>query len=292
MPEQAGPHDLLAWLDGARDERSNNDSLWVGPVDVLPAGELEFGYSFQEGSCYFREGDPLLFVDELPRLDVGDFTPTRVTIGFCDPENRADGKTIRLHILEDNSGSPGRERWSADYRLESLGWSFLWEFEVEEEIRLGGSFWVWAERREDYPHVLGAPLLWKPGHYALSRPREAELDFSRGASGHELLFWVSGTLLPPEPPAPAVPTDLAITGAHPNPFNPTTSLSFQAPEGEAVSLRVYNLAGQEVALLFDGHATGQSQTAHFDAGRLASGVYFACLESESRVSTHKLVLSK
>lgn len=292
VPEQAGPHDLVAWLDGARDERCGNDSLWVGPVEVQPEGELEFGYSFRQADSYFTGGDPLLFVDELDRLELGDFAPRRVTIGFCDPESRAEGKSIRLHILADEEGQPGQDLWQADYRLESLGERFLWEFEVEEELRLTGNFWVWAERRDAYPHVLGAPLLWKPGHYALGNADQAELDFSRGAKAQELLFWVSGVQLPPEP-EPLLPSgDFALGGAHPNPFNPATTLDFQAPVGEFVSVRVYNLAGQEVALLFEGAATGGPQQAHFDAGRLASGVYFACLESESRVSTLKLVLSK
>gem|GEM_PF-5288242 len=292
VPPSAGPHDLLAWLEDARDDRPGNDSLWLGPVEVLPAGQLEFGYSFQEAEAYFTGGDPLLFVDDLPGLELGDFAPRRVSIGFCDPENRADGKTIRLHILEDEGGRPGRELWSADYRLLSPGGEFLWEFEVEEELRLSGAFWVWAERRDDYPHVLGAPLLWKPGHYALRREESSDLDFSRGPQGHELLFWVAGEVLAPEVPVAARPDDFAILGAQPNPFNPNTLLSFQAPAGESVSLRVYNLTGQEVALLFEGVTGGQTQSVAFDGGRQASGVYFACLESESRVSTHKLVLSK
>jgi hypothetical protein len=62
---------------------------------------------------------------------------------------------------------------------------------------------------------------------------------------------------------------------YPNPFNPTTTIQFDLPEKSTVTLKVYNILGQEVTTLFD-HASlnAGSQVARFNASNYASGVYF------------------
>ena len=85
--------------------------------------------------------------------------------------------------------------------------------------------------------------------------------------------------------------DLKLTG--PNPFNPTTSLDIVVPEAGYVSVNVYNILGQEVATLVDGYmeaSPGHSVT--WDAGNLASGVYFVRAITANQISTQKLMLLK
>ena len=83
---------------------------------------------------------------------------------------------------------------------------------------------------------------------------------------------------------------LEVSG--PNPFNPATTLDFHLARPTELTLRVVNLAGREVALLARGpHAAGAHQ-ARFDGSRLASGLYFALLETPTGTNAQKLLLVK
>jgi len=88
------------------------------------------------------------------------------------------------------------------------------------------------------------------------------------------------------------PLDFALEPAAPNPFNPTTTLSFTLAETGPVRLKVFNLAGQQVAVLVDGLRERGRHEVVFDASALASGVYFATLEAEGFCVTRPLTLLK
>ncbi len=94
-----------------------------------------------------------------------------------------------------------------------------------------------------------------------------------------------------------VPAGYVLKGASPNPFNPVTKVSYGLPKDGAVALRVYNVAGQLVRVLVDGHGDAGFHTAVWD-GRddrgveAASGVYFCRMEAESFNDSVKMVLLK
>ena len=74
--------------------------------------------------------------------------------------------------------------------------------------------------------------------------------------------------------------------AYPNPFNPTTNLELAIPEAGYVSVKVYNLVGQEVATLVDGMMDANpSYTFQWNAGSLSSGVYLVRAEGAGQIST-------
>ncbi|MDI6766770.1 MAG: T9SS type A sorting domain-containing protein [Bacteroidota bacterium] len=71
------------------------------------------------------------------------------------------------------------------------------------------------------------------------------------------------------------PTVYALAQNYPNPFNPTTTIQFELPEPAIVTLKVYNMLGQEVATLIDLEEMDEGeQEVEFTAERIASGVYF------------------
>jgi len=135
--------------------------------------------------------------------------------------------------------------------------------------------------------VLPAPAEeWLTGHVVL----HAELTdgtVSRNAGG-EACAWeldftgFSGT----------EPLRLALEPAWPNPFNPSTVLPFVLETAAEARLAIYDLRGAQVALLAEGwHAAGRHQV-RWEAGRMASGVYLAVLETTGRRLVQRITLLK
>jgi len=79
---------------------------------------------------------------------------------------------------------------------------------------------------------------------------------------------------------------------YPNPFNPSTNIKFSVPESGTVSLVVYNLVGEEVAVLVDGFSEAGFFEVTFDASSLPSGAYFYKLQSGNSVVAKKMLLMK
>ena len=78
----------------------------------------------------------------------------------------------------------------------------------------------------------------------------------------------------------------------PNPFNPVTTIEFSVPRSEFVTLRVFNILGEEVAILVDREVSSGSHKIAWDASGFASGLYFYRLEAGSTILTKKLLLLK
>jgi hypothetical protein len=79
---------------------------------------------------------------------------------------------------------------------------------------------------------------------------------------------------------------------YPNPFNPTTSIAYTVPQSGNVKLAVYNLIGEQVALLANGFVTSGSHQATFNAKSLPSGVYFYKLQTGNSIMIKKMLLLK
>ena len=78
----------------------------------------------------------------------------------------------------------------------------------------------------------------------------------------------------------------------PNPFNPATLIRYSIPEPGLVTLKVYDILGKEVATLVNEQKIGGKYEVKFNAGSLASGVYFYTLKINNYVSTEKMILLK
>lgn len=89
-----------------------------------------------------------------------------------------------------------------------------------------------------------------------------------------------------------VPSSAKLMHCSPNPFNPASIISFDLPESRQVSLKVYDIRGNEAAVLVEGFISAGSHEALFDASQLPSGVYFARLQSGETAQTIKMLLVK
>jgi tetratricopeptide (TPR) repeat protein len=79
---------------------------------------------------------------------------------------------------------------------------------------------------------------------------------------------------------------------YPNPFNPTTTIRFQIPNDGVVSLKVFNMLGQEVATLVNEAQPAGSYSVPFDGSKLSSGVYIYTLKAGSFTASKKFLLIK
>ncbi len=93
-------------------------------------------------------------------------------------------------------------------------------------------------------------------------------------------------------PGDGLPKEFALMQNYPNPFNPATQINFELPVKSEVSLKIYNLLGQEVATLVNEEKAAGRYSADWNASALASGVYFYKLEAGSFVQTKKMILMK
>jgi len=89
-----------------------------------------------------------------------------------------------------------------------------------------------------------------------------------------------------------IPTEYGLKQNYPNPFNPSTIIEFSVPKKEYVTLRIYNLLGQEVATLASEEFKPGSYTFSWDAVAYAGGIYFYKLEARNYSETRKMILMK
>jgi hypothetical protein len=78
----------------------------------------------------------------------------------------------------------------------------------------------------------------------------------------------------------------------PNPFNPSTTIRFSIPEANLVSVKVFNLLGEEVTILINREMTAGIHEVNFNASALPTGVYFYTLRAGDFVTTKKMLLIK
>lgn len=88
------------------------------------------------------------------------------------------------------------------------------------------------------------------------------------------------------------PLTLALDANYPNPFNPSTQISYTVPQAGAVRLAVYDLLGREIAVLVDGVTSSGRHTATFDGTQISSGVYLYRLTANGTSVTRKMMLVK
>jgi hypothetical protein len=105
--------------------------------------------------------------------------------------------------------------------------------------------------------------------------------------GYEtLLWWESDSV---EPHA-QIPLEFSLHSISPNPFNPTTTITYELSAPAELQLVIYNIQGQIVEILVDGFNPAGVSTVQFNAGDLGSGCYFCVMEAGGQRSVTKMLL--
>ncbi len=92
--------------------------------------------------------------------------------------------------------------------------------------------------------------------------------------------------------ATEIPSEFQLHQNFPNPFNPSTTISFALPVKTFAKLVIHDIAGKEIALLTQGYFDAGKHQVTFDATDLSSGVYFFSLKTPGYSTTRRMVLLK
>ena len=89
-----------------------------------------------------------------------------------------------------------------------------------------------------------------------------------------------------------IPEEYTLSQNFPNPFNPSTNISYALPKNEFVKLTVYNVLGKTIAILVNEQKHAGSYNVSFNASALPSGIYFYKLSAGSYVNIKKMMVIK
>jgi hypothetical protein len=131
------------------------------------------------------------------------------------------------------------------------------------------------------------------GYIEVSYQGEKSKQYSLSKSGDLTIYednFVNAKIIVQRSVSKELPKDFALFQNYPNPFNPTTKIRYDVPKSSRVTLKIFNLIGQEVLTLVDGVEEPGFKTVELDASNMASGIYFYKLQTDEVTLTKKLIL--
>jgi Secretion system C-terminal sorting domain len=157
-------------------------------------------------------------------------------------------------------------------------------------------FWGWDPDSVQYPTEHWALEQWPlPENFSYSASFTSTDGYHVGS-----LQWYPDELKNYEQNATAIrsnkkdqlPSAFKLAQNYPNPFNPTTNINYSVPRNSFVTIKVYDVLGNQIETLVNEEKAAGNYFVRFDGANLASGVYFCRMEAGNFVSTKKLVLMK
>jgi len=313
--------DLVAWYENNGNQnfsRHNiishgaNDPHYVTAADLDNDEDLDVVAAFYDGDgivCWENDG-------------LENFTPQRITTHLNGPwvvtpvDLNQDGHTDLL-----SSGRSGDiVAWA-----ENLGfWNFQnnvigvgssldgakdacaadFDFDDDLDIVVIAAFEdqiIWGENdgwQNFQPHIIASGYDFPYRIQVGDMDGDFDIDIVSVAYNDDVLDWWENTYfdshtsdLNLSTASQLIPNENIIS-VHPNPFNPSTTISFDLPEAGQVSLKVYDVMGREVAKLFEGYKIAGTHEVIFDAKDLVSGMYFIRLEAGKSAGVKKILLLK
>jgi hypothetical protein len=79
---------------------------------------------------------------------------------------------------------------------------------------------------------------------------------------------------------------------YPNPFNPSTKISFSIPSKQIITIKVYDILGNEISTLINEEKSSGLYVINFNGENLPSGIYFCKLQAKNFAMTKKMILLK
>ncbi len=227
--------------------------------------------------------------------------------------------------IQDNSGVASSFYHTASYNVSGYTEMEVEFYFVAISMESGEDFWVQYYNGSSWQTVAtfarGADFnnnAWYVATVTISSslynfPTNAKLRFLCDASGNsddvyiDAITWqgMSGTasmrdiatLSKLGRETAVIPDEFSLSQNHPNPFNPTTAISFALPEATHIEIAVFNIVGQRIATLAESDYPAGEHTVMWDGrddnGRtVSSGVYFYQIKAGDFIASKKMVLMK
>ncbi len=250
----------LAWSDFDKD----ND------LDVVVAGPLNLGEETHASQIYRNEIDMINTPPLAPTLLTARVEGDSVILSWekaIDSETPQAGLTYNLRV----GTSPGGVEIVSPHANVAIGFRKIVDFGN------AGNSAMWKLQ-----HLPQGVYYWSV--------QAIDHGFLGSPFAEERIF-VIGTTAVEEAEDRDIPQSYSLSQNYPNPFNPVTTIAYALPQRAQVTLRIFNLSGEEVATLVDARQQNAGRYRVFwDGSAFASGVFFYRLEAGSFIHTMKLIL--
>jgi hypothetical protein len=236
-------------------------------------------------------------------------------IAYTDAANRTLPNYSELYTgdLSGQTLTPGLYKWSSAVSTTSAGFTIsgnaknVWIFQVAQDLTIANGAKVTL-----IGGALASNIFWQvAGKVVLGTSTQMQgvilcktlISMNTGTSLNgramaQTAVTLDGNAVTQPATVTAVKSNSLIPQAfvlyqnYPNPFNPETIISYQIPITGRVSLKIFNVLGNQVAELVNGIQDAGKFNTTFDGSKFSSGIYFYQLKYGSFVSTKKLVLLK
>ncbi len=318
VPETEGAITVDAYHTMANDEIPDNDNS-TAQIDILAEGMYEVGMDTRVTNglvSVAQENDgPLVHIDPAEAngslfsnyFDNWDLQYINAWVTYHGAANGAPANPQMTFKVYEGGATPGALIWSGDYVFDGVQQgdtgSYLVNFDVSDVAQLQdltGSFYVQAvvtqlgnngEYYQPFIDQTAAYDPWQPYQFQnMDNASEGTYDMDNGH--HITVTMYQDPASAEELTETGIPTEFALGQAYPNPFNPSTTISFNVAATGNVSLVVYNVMGQEVARLADRQFQPGTYNATFNAAALSSGVYFIRMDAPAFSAVQKIMLMK
>ena len=297
-------------MDGGLVDQVDLTSWWSSPDEFEAGGQMNggintlclrngYGYLNSHTSCHVQMVDPVRFLESGEK---DDFIVWSNDNGDYVLDHNFEETSMLMWVCNDSHVGPYKYTISADDNL----------FSIVMAYDIGASnFAICAPDGTGlgYYAAAGETGGLKSGNFLLDgdTPFDGMYLDNRHTGGHHteydkdkaennLYFLgqdsISGLIMSGVGVVEEAPTAFSVAQNAPNPFNPTTTISFSLAEACNVSIEVYNVAGQKVDTLVDGFMNAGSHSMVWDASDFSAGVYFYTVKSGGFSKTMKMTLLK
>lgn len=210
--------------------------------------------------------------------------PTRET-GYISLERIGSG--ARYFLKTTNGGETWQENTFSNTSISVQGIGFI----NENTGWIGGNY-VGSSGNAGYETTDGGET-WNPMGYFKHINRIRILnDTLAYASGDRIYKYTRDSTVNINLTSSEIPDKFTLFQNFPNPFNPSTEISFEIPHKNLVKLSVFNSLGQKVAVLVYSNLSAGKYKINFDASNLSAGIYFYKLEYGGNFAVKKMVIVK
>lgn len=239
-------------------------------------------------------------------------------LAFTDAAGRVDPDFVELHVgnLGGKTLIPGLYKWGTTVIAPS---SFeingdkndIWIFQIAGNLTISSDIKVTlsggAQAKNIFWQVSGEATIGTNAQFEGIILSKTAINFRTGASLNGRVLAQSAITLDQnaitQPTSSSVvtsveetegslPDTFTLSQNFPNPFNPSTVISYQIPVTAEIRLEIFNMLGQSVALLVNEQKAAGLHTVNFDASSLSSGIYIYRIQSNNFNQSKKMLLIK